>query len=367
VYASRFRELRAVVAPTVAVERDVAAIAEEWDALVDRAAGTPFSRPGWIEAWRGAFSEAPLELYAAREGGRLVALLPLERRGHTLHSPTNEWSFGFELLAEDDPAAQAVAHAVVATPGAERLRIEFLERGTPGYAALRDAAQRAGWSVQEHPHERSPFLSPAGTFDECLERRGGRTLNNYRRRVRILEREGPYAFESHLGDARLEELLTEGYAIEGSGWKTEAGTAIAVNPQARRYFDAAARNMAKRGALRLFFLRAGGKAVAFEFSLEENGVFYYCKGGFDRAYDKAAPGRVMLVELIRRAFDAGLERFEFLGQDEAYKLEWTDSVHERVVLDAFRPSLRGRVRGAAEQHGRPLARKVRSVLRRIRR
>jgi CelD/BcsL family acetyltransferase involved in cellulose biosynthesis len=366
VYATRFRESRVVVDLTAGVERDVAAVSEEWDALVDRVGGTPFSLPGWIDAWRNAFGQGPLELYVARRERRLAALLPLERRGRMLHSPTNEWSFGFEFLAEDDVAAAAAADAAFAA-GCDRLRIEFLEDGTIGSEALRRAAGRAGWTTAERPQERSPFLPLAGTFDDCLERRDGHTMANYRRRVRRLEREGPYSFEMHHGDTRLPDLLEEGYAIEGSGWKTEAGSAIETHPQARRYFDAAARTMAERGSLRLCFLRAGTKAVAFEYSLEENGVFYYCKGGFDRSYDKAAPGRLMLVELIRHAYDTRLERFEFLGHDEPYKLEWTDRVHNRVMFDAFRPSLRGRATWLAERHGRALARNVRRALKRIRR
>ena len=41
-------------------------IFDEWDALADRVAATPFMRPGWIAAWWRAFGSGKLEVLTAR-------------------------------------------------------------------------------------------------------------------------------------------------------------------------------------------------------------------------------------------------------------------------------------------------------------
>jgi CelD/BcsL family acetyltransferase involved in cellulose biosynthesis len=79
------------------------------------------------------------------------------------------------------------------------------------------------------------------------------------------------------------------------------------------------------------------------------------KTGFDPAYSAFAPGTLLRQEMIARAFSTGVERYEFLGRDEPWKLEWTDAACERVRLQAFAPSLPGFVDRAAYAVGRPLS------------
>ena len=60
----------------------------------------------------------------------------------------------------------------------------------------------------------------------------------------------------------------------------------------------------------------------------------------------------------------GLARYDFPGQDAAYKMKWTDlraGRTSRYVIDA--PSLRGRARRRAREVARPLAGRARRTLR----
>ena len=43
-------------------------------------------------------------------------------------------------------------------------------------------------------------------------------------------------------------------------------------------------------------------------------------------------------EMLARAFAIGLEHYEFLGQDEPWKLEWADTTRELALFQAFAPS-----------------------------
>src|SRR4051812_50019434 len=68
--------------------------------------------------------------------------------------------------------------------------------------------------------------------------------------------------------------------------------------------------------------------------------------------------------MIRWAFGRGLRTYEFLGADEAFKLDWTASLRERIALHAFPRSPAGAVAWTAQSYGRPLAKRARDVLRR---
>jgi hypothetical protein len=62
--------------------------------------------------------------------------------------------------------------------------------------------------------------------------------------------------------------------------------------------------------------------------------------------------------MLERAFERGLRRYEFLGDSDGWKLEWTAAVRERVLLQLFRGGAIGGLEWVAYAYGRPLARRV---------
>jgi len=69
---------------------------------------------------------------------------------------------------------------------------------------------------------------------------------------------------------------------------------------------------------------------------------------------------------LRRAFDLGLRRYEFLGAATPSKLEWTSTCHERIVIQSFRRDAAGVAAWAAYAWGRPLAKRATAAVRSIR-
>src|SRR5439155_25916938 len=86
---------------------------------------------------------------------------------------------------------------------------------------------------------------------------------------------------------------------------------------------------------RLAFLRLDGLAIAFQFNVEANGVHYHLKGGYDPAFGQLSPGKMLHAELLRSALSSGVHRFEFLGETESYKMQFSDGTRSMVTLDAF--------------------------------
>jgi hypothetical protein len=68
--------------------------------------------------------------------------------------------------------------------------------------------------------------------------------------------------------------------------------------------------------------------------------------------------------MLARSFSQGLRSYEFLGAAEPWKLEWTQTLRERVLLQAFAPSPAGMVTRAAFVYARPLAKRAFAKLRR---
>jgi CelD/BcsL family acetyltransferase involved in cellulose biosynthesis len=167
------------------------------------------------------------------------------------------------------------------------------------------------------------------------------------------------------GATGLDDDLRLAFELEGSGWKTENGTAIVSRPETLRFYEDLARWAARRGLLRLFFLRVDGRPIAVEIVLVAGRRSFDLKGGYDPEFRKYAPGRVMRDLLLAWAEQNGIETHEFLGEPEAWKLERSHGLWTRYELVAVKGRLRGRAARAALVHGRPLVRRARDVAGRL--
>ena len=119
-----------------------------------------------------------------------------------------------------------------------------------------------------------------------------------------------------------------------------------------------ARSESESGALRLWFLRVGGVPIAFRMDLIVEGVYYHLKGGYDPERARFSPGLLLQHETVKHAFERGLARYEFLGANEPYKLNWTKTCRDRIALRVFGTGTRGRVAWLERSIARPLAKRV---------
>jgi CelD/BcsL family acetyltransferase involved in cellulose biosynthesis len=337
----------------------LAPVADEWEVVAEEVGATPFVRPGWIAAWWEAFGTGTLQLYVIRRDGRLVGVAPMHRHRGTLRSTSNVHTPEFGFVVVDDAVADALAAQIFA--GGRRVLVELIA-STNDAARLRSAARGVGYRLVRRAALRSPVLEIDGQWDDYERSVGRRIMTDLRRRARRLADLGALTVDVHDGREGLPKLLDAAFALEHSGWKGARGTSIAARPETQLFYTSVARWAAERGWLRLAFLTVGGRAVAFQYGLEHARTYYFLKGGYDSAFARFAPGRLLLQRMIERAFTENLARFEFLGADEPWKLEWTHAVRERVTLDAFAPSAVGGLGWATHSCARTAAGRLRNIL-----
>jgi len=353
-----------VAAPrTIEVHRDVGSIEDEWDRLALQADASIFARPAWLRIWWEVFGAGELEILALREAGELVAVLPLTRTGSRLAAPVNEHTPLYDPPARDAGAAEAL-YAAVLGGRARRLRIAEIEARDTTTGALVKAAARHGWRLRVRPLRHAPYRRVTGSVGDYLASVSKDRRKAMRRRRRRLEEGGEVTIEWVDGSERLDELLDEGLAVEGSGWKAAAGTAINSRAETDRYYRAIAEWAASVSALELGFVRLDGRAIAFQLALWDETSCYALKAGFDPEFRKVGPGVLLLHDMIVRAHERRVETVELLGDATDFKLSWGPLTREVVRMQAFGPGLPGSADWLASSYVRPLLNKVTEGIRR---
>jgi CelD/BcsL family acetyltransferase involved in cellulose biosynthesis len=337
-------------------------VAEPWEELADASEAGPFVRPGWFRAWQSAFGRDDVRVLVVTRSGSPVGVLPLVRRATRVVSPTNWHTPAYGPVAQDEQAERALARHI---PSILRSSVDlaFLDPSSAFAGELGRVARARSLREVSRPILRSPYIDLEGTFADYEASRESKFRRELARRTKRLGELGEIEISFHDGTERLESLLAEGFAVEGSGWKTERGTAIAADPAADRFYRDAAAWASERGWLQLGFLRLDGRCVAFSYTIVLNDVVHVVKVGFDPEYRKFAPGTILTRANIERAFEHGATRYDFLGDDDRYKLDWASEIRERVRIQLFARTPLGFASFAAWRYGRPAVKRALATVR----
>lgn len=343
----------------IEIQTSVEPLAAEWNELATRVGASPFDRPGWFSAWLGAFGAAGFEAIALRRGGRLAAVLPVLCAGRVVRAPANWHTPRFEPVAEDGEARLAALAAL----GEKRpRRIDFACLGEAMAAEMRTAWAPAP-ANQRIVHE-SPYIDTTQEWEPYWQGLSKNLRSSVRRRRRGLDKRGAVEIEVFEGGEELPGLLGECFRLEAGGWKGERGTAINSNPDTLRFYTELAEGAAGAGLLSLGLLRLDGRVIAFNYSLEDGCRHYLLKLGHDVALGDLSPGVVLTAAMVERAFQSGLESYEFLGDPDRYKLQWATGNRKLVRLQLFARSPAGHGDRFVQTTGRAVALKAMRVARR---
>ena len=336
-------------------------VVDEWDRMAVATAASPFARPGWCLAWAEAFGH-PLRVAAVHRDGTLAALLPIVPGRRRIRTAA-DWHVPYTEAVAWDDADLAALFDGLASLG--RLAVDFVVEGSATERVA--AAALAGRPSRRILRLRSPFLDTSRSFDGYCDQLDSKKLRELRRRRRRLEEaHGEVRYEVVDGAGDWEDALVEGIAIEASGWKGDEGTAVASDDAIEGFYRSLTAWAASAKLLEIGLLRAGSRAVAFDLALADGTSTWLLKTGYDEAFARFGPGSQLRFEAIRRAFELGLSRYEFTGEVEPWKDEWTATRRRIVLVEAFEPGLRGSVALLATRLGRAVRVQGRRALARLR-
>ncbi len=335
-------------------------LAGEWDALAS-GDSRPFDLHCWHLAWLEAFAgERELAVCTVRRDGTLAGALPLLREGRRLVALANAHSCDFRPLATGEEEMRTLISAVFESAGA--VTLNELPDGDPGVELLTAGARDAGMASVLEPGNVSPIVDTAGDLDAWVTQSNSSWKKRLRRYRRKMYKDHEAKIDVLETPANLEAELGIGFALEASGWKGEAGTAIVSQPQTEAFYRAVAAAFAARDELRLSRVELDGRPVAFSLCIEHGGRLYSLKSGFDESFRKLVPGLVLQVSIVEACFERGYDAYELLGNQTEWKAKLATAQRTHSTLRAYRRNPLGIARHAYRAGLRP---RLRGAYRRL--
>lgn len=282
------------------------AFAAEWDDLAAHA-----SEPNaFMERWfvsAGAAHLAPAQgrVLAVRDAGLLIGLLPLAtepRYGRLPIVHVENWLhyhcfLGGPLLRRGHEAGAwtAILEALDTDPQSRGLlHLTGIVENGPVHRALLEAAKRPCDTV--HRIERAMLestLSPTAYYEATVRKKKRKEIKRLQSRLAEL---GTVTTTRLADRDDLPAWIDTYLALEQSGWKGRAGSALASEPHTAAFFRDALTGAFDAGKLELLRLDLDGKPLAMLVNfLTAPGSFSF-KTAFDEEYSRYSPGVLIQLE-----------------------------------------------------------------------
>jgi CelD/BcsL family acetyltransferase involved in cellulose biosynthesis len=307
----------------------------EWNTLVAASGSdTPFLRHEWytalLEALPGMES-TPLML-RIRSGESVLGYAPLMLRRRTRWGiPIQRLHFlGAQLTEFADLVVAESSGALVADVFRALQRWGWLEfvghyigASSPRLPAYAELAQRWRGAALEL-YEPCWYIPVAGrTWEQYCAEEAGRefVLRGVRRRAPLYERV-EWAVEEYTTASPA--LLSEVVRLHALSQQRKGRVSLFMQDASYRAFlERVSLESSRCGWWQLFVLRIQGQWAAFVLGFVYGGVFYWWLQGFDPAYERFAPTKVLLWHVLQRGFrQRRWQEFNFMGGDTEYKRHW---------------------------------------------
>lgn len=179
----------------------------------------------------------------------------------------------------------------------------------------------------------------AGGFDAYWAARGKNLRANLKKQRARLEREGvAVRLEVVRAPGAMAQAVRDYAALEGSGWKAGAGTAVRADDPQGRYYRTMLEGMAARGAANACRYYFGERLVAMDLCVEDRDSLVVLKTAYDETVPAAlSPALLMREEATRALFDGGrFARLEFYGRVMEWHTRWTEEVRTMYHVNHYR-------------------------------
>lgn len=292
------------------------ALGAEWDDLAANAAEpNAFMERWFVTAGAAHLPPRKGRLLAIRQAGALIALLPLTtapRYGRLPIAHAENWLhyhcfLGGPLLrrGHEQAAWTAILDALDTDPQSTGLlHLTGLVEDGPVHRALLAAANRPCDTV--HRIERALLqsdLSPQAYYEATVRKKKRKEIKRLQSRLAEL---GAVTTSRLISRDDLPAWIDTYLALEKSGWKGRAGSALACRADTAAFFRDALTAAFDAGKLELLRLDLDGRALAMLVNfLVAPGAFSF-KTAFDEAFARYSPGVLIQLENLATLDNPGI-------------------------------------------------------------
>lgn len=307
---------------------------DEWRGLCARVAHLK-SRHEW-EAMT-AFAHVNASQYSrirfalCRDGRNLRAIVPLvDRLDRSLGIPVrvtglpwdDEWTHGDVIAVDDESARMSIALALDALRSRRGSGAMMVLGPLASSSGVWDGVRDAGGAHVTYSQSAWNRIECEGSFSQHMSSLRKNFRANLRKAENKLLKSGAVRWSVHTGCDEVKAALEEFIALEASGWKGAAGTAIASRPRALAFYRSWLPEMCEAGRVEINGMYVDDRLTAAQLCIRVRDRYEMHKIAYDETQSRLAPGQLLFARTLERCFDdPGLVSVELMS-DTPWHHDW---------------------------------------------
>ncbi|MBX3540575.1 MAG: GNAT family N-acetyltransferase [Chelatococcus sp.] len=215
-------------------------------------------------------------------------------------------AFGVPLVDRDH--AQGVIASFLDHLGRRGMRgtgvlFQLLAEEGPFAVALRAVIGETDRQMRVFARHRRAILPASSSPGSFVTLQSARKRKELRRQLRRLEDLGTVSFTRACTPVEVRDAVERFLALEASGWKARAGTAILQQTGDVAFLRTMTRRMAHEGRCEVHVLNVGQRAIAAGIVLRSGDEAFFWKIAYDEAFARFSPGVQLTLALSHAQLD----------------------------------------------------------------
>ena len=316
--------------------------ATAWDRCNSVSGDIPFMRAAFIRHALGVFGRGDEILAIRGTSACESALLILKKSRFGTYNVFQPSQLPLGAVVRDPtlPLQDLARELFSVLPGTP-IMIGFTQQD-PAHTHRPDGSE----TMETLDYVETGWVDVQGSFADYWESRGKNLRQNVRKQRAKLESDRTYPtldVITHVDG--VNEAIEHYGALESSGWKGAAATAVSAGNDQGRFYRAMLEEFCSVGAGRIYQYRFGRDIVAMDLCVESGNTQVILKTTYDQSYKSISPSTLMRQESFREVFDRGnIRRIEFYGKLMEWHTRWTDNHRMLYHANVFRWGSARRVR-----------------------
>jgi CelD/BcsL family acetyltransferase involved in cellulose biosynthesis len=327
---------------------------EPWTDLLKTSANTSlYSTHEWLSSWWRCLKQGKqLLILAGYEGDRLVALAPfvlsLRESFHQAVLMGGRVTDYKDCIVEDgmdrSEVLQALLHELLRHFPVDFVQLSGLLENSPNFAPLMAALPHQGvYRPVAEASDVSVYVKVQGTLDEYWHRLGRGYRENCKRQMgRLRGLEGGYVFHFPTTAQEVGQYVELLLWQKIERWRhTKHERTLIENESVKQFYLDVAQRMFAAGWAQAPALLVQGKVASVDFGAVYGGKYFSCQHSFDETFAPYSVGRLLNMEILRRAYENSWHEMDLGLGAEPYKFDYKPEVRKMYRVTLFKAGVRG--------------------------
>jgi len=333
--ASRKWESPSLSVSVISEEAEFDTLEADWDRLVRESDCTVFQTYEWQRTWWKYYARnRELHCLLFKEGSEIVGIAPMFREqvkllGFRIVTRLEVFSEWYVDLIAAPARREEVARSLAAYLHSRSREWDIFE--------MREVNERfpvlnlllrnlTTYGLRTHTHRGNICLQVTlpSSWEGFLQEMGTGRQRRFKRRMKKMQDNFQFEIESiRDGEEKIRDAIDEFASIYRKRWSSLGYKSWFDNPNNLSFNHEIAQKFARRGWLRIFFLKVGAARVATVFNFNFGSRIYGYQSNVYAPEEimKCSPGLLLHYAVARQGIEEGMEVFDLIRGAQPYKME----------------------------------------------